>query len=387
MHMSAEKIRGKVIYVFMAAGRFGLNVIYLFHKLCPVKNRIAIVSRQSDVPYADLGMLKDEISRLSPDTEVIISCRMIGEGISGKISYLMHLVTTQMHLFATSKAVILDTYCISASMLRHKKKLKIIQMWHAMGAFKRFGYSALDDAEGRSSVIAKGMCMHRNYDVVFISSEACRKPMAQSFGCREEMLEVMPLPRVDLLKDKALQQQTAEKIRSAYPQIIGKRVILYAPTFRKSGKVPDYAKQLIDAADDKNICLVVKLHPIDREKITAENAIIDDRFSSLEWLSTADDVITDYSAFIYEAAAAGKCIYRYVPDDADYDQQRGFLVDIRKEFPFFYSGDPEQVLQAAASGRCDPEALQRFTDKYICPGENYTGAMASYILALTDTDQ
>lgn len=381
-----DRWKEKIIYALLTVGRWGLNFIYLFHKLCLTKRRISIISRQAEEPYADLQMLSSQLRRLDPDTEVIVSCRMIGDGIAGKISYIGYLITTQMHLFATSQVVVLDTYCIGASMLKHKRGLKIVQMWHAMGAFKKFGYTSIDETEGRSSVIARGMQMHRNYDVVFISSEACRMPMAASFGCDPEKLQVMPLPRTDLVRDPRFLQETGEKIRQAYPQLLGKRVILYTPTFRKAGTILPYAKQLIDVVDYESACLVVKLHPIDGVRIIAKHAIIDRAFSSQEWLSVADDVITDYSAFVFEAAAAGKRIYRFVPDDTAYDRERGFLIDVETEFPFFESGDAQEVLRAVAEERCDPQALQAFTDKYVQPGEHYTEHMAAYILHLAGAE-
>ena len=48
-----------------------------------------------------------------------------------------------MYYLATSKVCVLDGYCIPASILKHKKKLKIIQIWHASGAIKKFGYQIL----------------------------------------------------------------------------------------------------------------------------------------------------------------------------------------------------------------------------------------------------
>ena len=67
----------------------------------------------------------------------------------------------QMYHIATSRVVILDSYCIVISILKHKKKLTIIQMWHAMGAFKKFGYSIIGKSEGTSKKIIDLMRMHK----------------------------------------------------------------------------------------------------------------------------------------------------------------------------------------------------------------------------------
>ena len=63
------------------------------------------------------------------------------------------------HAIATSKVLVLDSYCIAASILHHRKSLKIIQMWHAMGGYKKFGKSILDMEEGSSAKLADVMVM------------------------------------------------------------------------------------------------------------------------------------------------------------------------------------------------------------------------------------
>ncbi|MFR3386223.1 MAG: CDP-glycerol glycerophosphotransferase family protein [Lachnospiraceae bacterium] len=85
---------------------------------------------------------------------------------------VLYAYTTNVS-FATSKVVILDGYCILASVLNHKKDLRIVQMWHAMGALKKFGYAALGNEEGKNPEISKILQMHRNYDYVICSSENC----------------------------------------------------------------------------------------------------------------------------------------------------------------------------------------------------------------------
>ena len=71
---------------------------------------------------------------------------------------------TQMYHIATSKVVVLDGYCIAASVLNHKPDTKIVQMWHALGTIKKFGYQVLGTEEGSDPDVARIMRMHKNYD-------------------------------------------------------------------------------------------------------------------------------------------------------------------------------------------------------------------------------
>ena len=63
-----------------------------------------------------------------------------------------------------ARVLVVDTYAIVASVLRHKSDLTVIQIWHALGAFKKFGISILGQEEGRDERIARAMRMHEGYD-------------------------------------------------------------------------------------------------------------------------------------------------------------------------------------------------------------------------------
>ena len=52
---------------------------------------------------------------------------MLQGGLVNKIGYVFHMFI-QMYHISTSKVVVLDTYCIVASVLKHKKETKIIQI-------------------------------------------------------------------------------------------------------------------------------------------------------------------------------------------------------------------------------------------------------------------
>ena len=84
------------------------NGIYGIHKLFPVRNRIAMVSRQSSTLTLDMRLLKEELERQNPEVEILTLNRMIPPGLAGKIKYLWYMVTREMHVFATSRVVLLE---------------------------------------------------------------------------------------------------------------------------------------------------------------------------------------------------------------------------------------------------------------------------------------
>ena len=107
------------------AGIAVLNVIYTFIKLFPTQNKIVMLSRQSNIPSMEFRMLRDEILKQDEKIKVVLLSKMLGESIRSKAGYCLHLFT-QMYHIATAKVVILDSYCIAVSVLKHKKSLKVI---------------------------------------------------------------------------------------------------------------------------------------------------------------------------------------------------------------------------------------------------------------------
>lgn len=163
------------------------NFIYMFFKILPVKDKVTMISRQSDEKTLDFKLLEDEFKQRKPQLQVCILCHKLEGGVNAKlmnkIKYIFHCLK-QMYHIATSKIVILDSYCILISILNHRKELKVIQMWHSMGTMKKFGYQILDLEEGSNRKLATDMKMHKNYDYIFASSPAYANYLTEGFGYR-----------------------------------------------------------------------------------------------------------------------------------------------------------------------------------------------------------
>ena len=128
---------------FNQGAAFLLNCLYSILKLLPVQKKITYISRQSNTLSVDFSMVIHEMEKRQPEYRNITLIKMIGDSIPEKIGYCFHMIR-QMYHVATSEMVVLDTYCIVVSLLNQRKNLKVIQMWHALGAMKKFGYSILD---------------------------------------------------------------------------------------------------------------------------------------------------------------------------------------------------------------------------------------------------
>lgn len=356
-----------------------LNIIYLFIKLFPTKNKITFISREKNEPSLDFKLLSEAIKKKNASIEIVILCKRLDPGIRNRITYVFHMFR-QMYHIATSKVVILDTYCICISVLKHKKRLKVVQMWHAMGSLKKFGYSILDQKEGSNSQIAKWMHMHENYDYVFTSSEQCLKNFAEAFNVSVDKMVVMPPPKVDLIIDAKRIKDNRERVLKKYPILKKKKNILYCPTFRKNTGMRRDIQKLIDEVDFKKYNLVIKLHPLSKTVIDDKRIIFDRDFSTIEVAAACDYVITDYSAVVFEIALLNKPLFFYAYDRQTYVNNRDFYMNY-DEMPGVISDNPKVIVEAIENKKYDLKKVKKFALENVKPQKNgYTNSVVKFIL-------
>ena len=351
-----------VLNAILYIARTGMRFIYFFIKFFTrqKKNKISMLSRQSNNINIDFRLLKEELDKLE-GIEIKISCKKIPEGLGGKIKYCFRMISDMYHI-ATSKVCIIDGYNIPISSLKHKKGLEIIQIWHAMGAIKKFGYQVLDRREGSSNKIAKIMKMHANYSLITCASNATREFYAEAFNTDRDKIKVLGMPRIDyvLEKNDEINEKT-EKILQEYPKLKEKKNIVYVPTFRKNETID--LSDLINRIDEEKFNLIIKLHPLDETKI--EEKYIINKYSSVDILKIADYVITDYSAIAFEAAILNKPLYFYLYDIDKYENDRGLNINLMKEMKSCSGKSINEIIDMIENNEYDYDELKRFRERYI----------------------
>ena len=366
-----------------------MKIIYGVLKLLPVKNKITFISRQADTPSLDFRLLSDEITKEHPDFETVMLCRMLKGGVIKKAGYCFHMIR-QMYHMATSRAVILDSYCIAVSVLDHRKSLLVIQMWHSVGTMKKFGYSILDRPEGSSSRIAHLMKMHRGYSYILCAGDGYVDHLAQGFNVNKDIIKILPLPRVELLQDKEYIKKKQNKIYAAYPELdpvkSGNKNIVYVPTFRKEDDADfdDAVNRFAEALDPGKYNLVVKAHPLSGyhgQKFKNRGRFLTcDEFTSMDMLLVADAVISDYSCVIYEAAVLMKPLYFYTYDYDEYMSTRDIYMDYRKEVPGPMCDDAASLAAAIDDmDAYDYDRLASFLKKYVSVTGHETEDITEFI--------
>lgn len=371
--------------IIISFGKVFLNLIYGFLKLMPVKNQIVFVSMQSDYPSLDFKLLAEEIENKAPDINLVFLCKKMESALEKKKDYIKYVlkmvgyVFKAMYYLATSKLCVAESYCVPVSFLKHKKELKIIQIWHASGAVKKFGYQSLNTEEGKSEDVAKLMCMHKNYDYVIAPSETTKHIFSEAFNIEEEKIIKLGLPRLEYITNEKYNK--AEEIYEQYPELKNKKIILYVPTFRK-GKNIDLTEILNYPLDNEKYELIIKLHPLEKTEVPKEYKIYS-KYTSYDLIKIADYIITDYSILSVEASILEKPIFLYLYDLDEYNKNRGLNIDLNKELKTFTSKNFSDIMSKIEKNDFNIDEIIKYKNKYIEVNPNNTiSELTTFILSL-----
>lgn len=340
-----------------------LTLAYAPLKLLPLQRKVVMISREHPTVPEDFADLAAAIARHDPTVRVTMLVRMVPSGVLRKVGYGFHLLHQLYHV-ATARVLVIDTYAIVASVLRHRDELTVVQMWHALGAFKKFGLSILDQEEGRDRRLARAMRMHEGYDVVLTSGEDCRPAFAEAFGAPVDRVRVAPLPRVDRLRDPERLAQTRARIMATLPHLSGRKIAVFAPTFRLDGTVAVDVHALAKALESAGVHVVVKLHPLMHADFGPDVDMGGD-FSTQEMLTVADVFITDYSSALYEAAVLEIPTYFLTPDLETYLESRDFYLDYSRDLPGPIVRTVNELSEAVDAGKASPADARRFAHRWV----------------------
>lgn len=163
-------------------------------------------------------------------------------------------------------------------------------------------------------------------------------------------------PRLDILENSNREEVFA-KLRSYGVEVeSGKKVILFAPTWRgssyaeASADVSFYAefKDIVEqTVDTSKYQILVKVHQrvyeLAHDKL-ADGFYIPSMIDANEVLAVTDILVSDFSSIYFDFLATGKPILFYIPDLESYTQERG-LYRSPDCLPGPCSAEPEQIAQ------------------------------------------
>ena len=347
------------------------------------------MSRESNNETLDFKYIRERLEKEYPEYKNVVLTKRL-EAKDGVIKQLFPNcinILKQMYHLATSKVVIVDTYCIPVSVLSHKKETKVIQIWHALGAIKKFGYQTLDLKYGSNIKTAKIMHMHEKYDYVFAPSKITAKLYEKAFNVDESKIKYFGMPRIDYILKK--DEQIKNEIYNTYPILREKQNIVYVPTYRKGERLE--IDELIEKIDTNKYNIILKIHPLDINEYQTnekEGIILEKKFNTYDIIKIADKVITDYSSLSIETSILDKPIYFYTYDMEKYEKDNGLNFDFEKEKIGKYNCKSVDELLKRLDEDYDYSALEDFKNRYVSiKKENCTGQIVEFIVRLIRNEE
>lgn len=355
-------------YLLSAAA---LRVLGALFSLLPLRsNRVVLATARTNRLDGNLLHLHEAIRRLRPSVEVALVLEPYSYGLAGKLRYALRLVRG-MHLLRTSRLVVVDNAWLPVHVAPHRAATEVVQVWHAEGALKRFGVDTVRPLDEPERTF-----LHRHYDWVVTSGEASREAWSRAF--RTPLDRVLPLgsPRTDLFFDEAAMAAARARVLAAHPELDGRRVILYAPTFRGRGRAKRPGAGLdaprLRAALGPGDALVLKSHPnLDRRLVPTDgyDAIVEPRVDLNDLLVATDILVTDYSSAIFDVALLRRPLVLLVEDLEDYERDPGLYLDYRAEMIGTQVRDTDGVIEAISTGRFDLAPYEAFVARHLAASD------------------
>lgn len=349
-------------------------IIFNLCKLCPQKKKtVGVASFGDNIFYAvrairklsdeEIVILKDASCRYKFDESV---SRVVPFTLRNPISYIISIY----HL-ATATTVLVDTYHGFLAATKFRQGTTCIQLWHAAGAIKKFG---LEDPSNRfrsKKAMERFRKVYNSFDYTVVGSEKMANVFRQSFGLTEDRILRTGVPRTDFFYHDEEKLRVYRRLKNKFPNIAGKKVILYAPTYRND-QLDQFRLELdIELFRQKlseEYVLFIKLHPAvaGAVNIAADDPFVYDvskrRIQGLMLL--ADILITDYSSIPFEFSLLEKPMIFFAYDMEEYKKDSGLIENYLEEMPGPVVSTSEELVAVIEKGNFDMERVRQFKQEW-----------------------
>lgn len=287
---------------------------------------------------------------------------------------------------ATASYIVLNDASDVVSCFPLRSQTKVAQLWHGCGAFKKWGMSTADLLFGGTRKDILRHPFYRNLSLVTVSSPEVIWAYAEAMVLedRQEIIKPLGVSRTDIFFDDEFLKDARSHVESLIPETIGKKIVLYAPTFRGRVAAAEGPDQL-DIAGFKQVLgdryvLLIKHHPFVKKLPCMPEGCEDFAFDVSgdlpidELLCVADVCISDYSSLVFEYSLFLRPVLFFAYDLEEYGDWRGFYYDYDELTPGPVLRDNQAMIDYILSldDGFDCSQIEAFRDKFMsaCGGHS-----------------
>ena len=304
------------------------------------RTRILFTSRLISEMSGNLKVVHDRMVErgLARDNDLI---SMLKPGLTERWAFRdrLRLAST----LARADVIVLDDTFPPLDWVELTKHVRIIQLWHASGAFKTVGYSRA----GKPGDLNPFLRTHRNYTAAIVSGEVDVPFYAEAFGIPEDRVVPTGIPRMDRFFDETARAAGVAKARAVFPEIVGRETILFAPTYRgETIRDATYGFEHLDYAALHALCIerdavvIIRMHPFVQDppaiREPFRDRILDGSAAGIDvndLMFAVDLVVTDYSSIVFEFSTLGRPMLFFAYDLDEYVAARDFYVPFESFVP------------------------------------------------------
>jgi teichoic acid ribitol-phosphate primase len=350
--------------VFLRALRF------LFSFLPIRRRRVVLATARVPQLEGNLAHVHAAMRGRYPSLEYVLLLEPYSYRLLGKLAYLARLARG-MYYLQTARLFVVDNAYLPIHVAPHRRGTTVVQVWHAVGALKRFGVDVVTPLPEPERTF-----LHRYYDYVIAAADVARAPYAAALRTPVERVLALGGPRTDFFFDEAAMAAARNRVLAAHPQLAGRRVVLYAPTFRGRGRdkrgAPPLDAVRLRAALPSDHALVLKTHPnLDRSATTTDgyDVVIDPATEINELFAATDIFVTDYSSSIFEWALLRRPLILLTADLREYEKDPGLYLDYRTDMIGTQVRDADEVASAIFEQRFDLAPYPAFIARHLGPSD------------------
>lgn len=356
---------------------FFFKIAFSLFNLLPLKNKTVFLSSFGDNAF----FIANNLASSGKHRLVFINqtrCKMDFSTIptTNKKIYTfesLNIIDTFFSIYhlATSKYVFVDNYAGVLSVIQFRKEVKCIQLWHAAGAIKKFGWRDPETDARSERAKVRFQEVYDRFQYIPVGSSQMAEIFSESFQVDMSHFLHTGVPQTDFYFDEKLKAAGLNNVLTSYPTIKGKKVVLYAPTFRKDAlqrMAIEFDIQLFLKTLDEDYVLMVRLHPSVHAAAKVPDhprVILASDYPHINELLLASDIlVSDYSSIPVEFSMLGKKMIFFTYDIEEYNRTQGIWHINDLFFPGPMVTRTAEVIEHILNPEIDEQIINRFSSHW-----------------------